>query len=130
VDKALALTMGEPAGIGPELALKAWLLRDEAGLPPFFVVGDPDHLDDLAQRLALPVPVMAVPPGRAAATFRLALPVVPIELAVIGTPGRPNVADAPAVIQSIRAAVELVAAGAAATALRAENSRFVRRAAA
>ncbi|HVV94292.1 MAG TPA: 4-hydroxythreonine-4-phosphate dehydrogenase PdxA [Hyphomicrobiales bacterium] len=113
-DNALALTMGEPAGIGPELALKAWLARDEAGVPPFFFVGDPDHLADLAQRLALPAPVMVVPPARAATTFRLALPVVPIELAVIGAPARPSVADAPAVIQSIRAAVEHVAAGHAA----------------
>jgi 4-hydroxythreonine-4-phosphate dehydrogenase len=114
VPEALALTMGEPAGIGPELALKAWLARDTAGLAPFFVVGPPEHFRDLAQRLALPVPVMAVAPEQAAATFRLALPIVPIDLAVIGKPGHPNVADAPAVIQSIRSAVEHVLAGRAA----------------
>ena len=43
---ALALTMGEPAGIGGEIALRAWLARQEHGLPPFFVLDDVDQFVD------------------------------------------------------------------------------------
>ena len=38
--KALALTSGEPAGIGPDIALAAWLRRKELDLPPFYLLGD------------------------------------------------------------------------------------------
>ena len=40
--KPLALTSGEPAGIGPDITIKAWLRRDELKLPPFYLVGDRD----------------------------------------------------------------------------------------
>jgi 4-hydroxythreonine-4-phosphate dehydrogenase len=113
VDAALALTLGEPAGIGPELALKAWLERNAAGVPPFFLLGDADHLSELGHRLGLAVPVVVAPPDRAADVFPLALPVVSLDLAVIGEAGHPNAADAPAVILAIRTAVELVRSGAA-----------------
>ena len=55
-EKPLALTMGEPAGVGGEIALKAWLRRDE-GLPRFFAVDDPERLRRLARRLDLAVPI-------------------------------------------------------------------------
>ncbi len=42
--RPLALTMGDPAGIGPELALAAWRLRDEAQLAPFLLFADAAHL--------------------------------------------------------------------------------------
>ena len=38
--KPLALTLGEPAGIGPDIAIKAWLRRNELNLPPFYLLGD------------------------------------------------------------------------------------------
>jgi 4-hydroxythreonine-4-phosphate dehydrogenase len=40
--KPLALTLGEPAGIGPDITLLAWQRRDALGLPPFYVLGDPE----------------------------------------------------------------------------------------
>ena len=52
----LALTMGEPAGIGGEIALKAWLAR-RPGDPVFYLIDDPDRLADLAAELGWPVPV-------------------------------------------------------------------------
>jgi len=52
----LALTMGEPAGIGGEIALKAWLRRGD-GVPPFYLIGDPDRLAALAARLGWNVPL-------------------------------------------------------------------------
>ncbi|MGH6981963.1 MAG: hypothetical protein ACREFC_12225 [Stellaceae bacterium] len=48
---ALALTCGEPAGIGGEIALRAWLARKEQRVPPFFLIDDLDRLGRLAARL-------------------------------------------------------------------------------
>lgn len=107
----LALTMGEPAGIGPELALLAWMRRTVHDVPAFIVLADPDHLAHLAKNLGYAVPVVVTEPERAAEMFSLALPVMPLDMAVVAEPGTPNAADAPAVIESIRRSVELVHTG-------------------
>jgi 4-hydroxythreonine-4-phosphate dehydrogenase len=72
----LALTLGEPAGIGPDLALAIWRRRTELDIPPFYLVGDPAFLARRAARLGLQVPLIAVNPNEAAAAFTTALPVV------------------------------------------------------
>ncbi|MGO7917304.1 hypothetical protein ACC702_38550, partial [Rhizobium ruizarguesonis] len=51
--RPLALSQGDPAGIGPEITLMAWLRRRELGLPPFFLIGDPDVLALRARQLNL-----------------------------------------------------------------------------
>jgi len=110
----LALTMGEPAGVGGELALKAWLARD-AEVPPFVALDDPDGLAVLADRLGLAVPVAEV--ARAAAaidTWPTALPVLRQVLPAPVVPGRPDPANAPAVLGTIRQAVALTQGGEAA----------------
>jgi 4-hydroxythreonine-4-phosphate dehydrogenase len=109
----LAVTQGDPAGIGPELTLRAWLLRETAALAPFFVLTDPDLLRRTARQLALDVPVAKAEPGNAATVFGHALPVVPLGVAVRAEPGQPDPAHAAATIESIRRAVALVRAGAA-----------------
>ena len=74
----LAVTMGEPAGIGGEIALKAWLGRGD-GVPPFYLIDDPDRLASLARRLGWHVPIRADRrSGEAPAVFDEALPVAPI----------------------------------------------------
>ena len=110
----LALTLGEPAGIGPDLALAVWHRRAELDVPRFYVVADPDFLSRRAGRLGLDVPIAAVTPAAAAAAFASALPVVAIDVAVSAEPGRPDRSSAPAAIASIRRAVADVMAGAAA----------------
>ena len=109
----LALTLGEPAGIGPDLALAVWHRRAELALPRFYVVSDPEFLRRRAARLGLEVPISVVTPVSACATFSSALPVVPIDVAVTAEPGRPDGSSAPAAIASIRRAVSDVLAGAA-----------------
>ncbi len=107
----LALTMGEPAGIGCELTLKAWL-GHKRGMPPFFAIADVAPLRRLARRLGLAVPVTAIDhPEEAPGLFAEALPVLPQPLAAPVTPGRLEPLNAPAVIDSIRRAVELTRAG-------------------
>ena len=108
----LALTMGEPAGIGGEIALKAWSGGDAA---PFFVVDDPARLEGLARRLDLAVPVRAIDaPAEATEAFRAALPVLPQALPAEAVLGRPDAANAAAVIAAIEAALACVRAGEAA----------------
>ncbi|MPT22474.1 MAG: hypothetical protein E2577_05355, partial [Starkeya sp.] len=55
---ALALTLGEPAGIGPDITLAAWLMRQQRSLPAFFAVGDAAVLRQRATALGLDVPVV------------------------------------------------------------------------
>ena len=110
---ALALTQGDPAGIGPEITLRAWLAREEHGLAPFFVIGDPEFLGSIAARLGFAVPLVAVEPEEAAAAFAQALPVVrlPGGLTVAAEPGQPDPASAAGTLASIDEAVRLVQAG-------------------
>lgn len=109
---ALAVTMGEPAGIGAELAFMAWSARQENSVPPFFLIDDPSRLSRLAKRLDAPLPLASLDgPEQAAARFAEALPVLPNELAVGVEPGCPDPANGPAVLQSIARAVDLVCAG-------------------
>jgi 4-hydroxythreonine-4-phosphate dehydrogenase len=109
----LALTLGEPAGIGPDLALAVWRRRAEFGLPAFYLLADPDYLRRRAAQLKLNVPIKVVTPRAAAATFSAALPVVAIDVAVTAEPGRPDRSSAPAAVASIRRAVADVLSGAA-----------------
>ncbi|AWM87495.1 4-hydroxythreonine-4-phosphate dehydrogenase PdxA [Microvirga sp. 17 mud 1-3] len=106
--RPLLLTQGDPAGVGPELTLKAWLQRREAGLFPFAVLADPAHLASLAAALGWTVPIRTVSPAEAASHFDEALPVVPLQAPVTAVPGKPNPAQARAVIESIETAVALV----------------------
>jgi 4-hydroxythreonine-4-phosphate dehydrogenase len=109
----LALTLGEPAGIGPDLTLAIWHQRAALDIPRFYIVGDPEFLRRRAERLGLNVPIARVTPAAAAATFTGALPVVALDLAVSAAPGQPDHSSAPAAIASIRRAVADVLAGAA-----------------
>ncbi|MHA1113132.1 MAG: 4-hydroxythreonine-4-phosphate dehydrogenase PdxA [Alphaproteobacteria bacterium] len=111
---ALALTMGEPAGIGAEIALAAWAARD-ARTPPFFLIDDPDRLRRLASSLGhKAAPREIADPAGAPACFADALPVLPQKLAAPVTPGKPDPANAATVLSSIRRAVAHTLAGRAA----------------
>jgi 4-hydroxythreonine-4-phosphate dehydrogenase len=107
----LAVTMGEPAGVGGELTLKAWLVRNRA-TRPFFALDDPARLQALARDLGLAVPVKIIPhPSEAAAVFPDALPVLPVKLRAPVTAGRPDPANAPATLEAIERAVNLAVSG-------------------
>jgi 4-hydroxythreonine-4-phosphate dehydrogenase len=109
--KPLALTLGEPAGIGPDISLKAWLLRDALKLPPFYLLGDRDFISQRARTLGLDVELVDSEPGDAAAAFSRALPVVATGRAATALPGHPDASSADAALASIRQAVSDVRAG-------------------
>ncbi|MFB0613144.1 4-hydroxythreonine-4-phosphate dehydrogenase PdxA [Aurantiacibacter poecillastricola] len=52
----LAVTIGDPAGVGPELILEAWSRRDELRLPPFVVIGGVDILREAGRRRGIAFP--------------------------------------------------------------------------
>ncbi len=114
MSRALALTLGEPAGIGPDITLAAWRRRGELDLPCFYLLADPQFVQRRARQLALDLPIAVVEPAGAAAAFASALPVVDIGVVVTAEPGHPDATSAPAAIAAIRRAVSDVAHGAAA----------------
>jgi 4-hydroxythreonine-4-phosphate dehydrogenase len=104
--KPLALTMGDPAGIGGELSLKAWLLRHDSS-QAFIALDDPDRLRRLAQAIGLTVPIQEVADAAAAVSvFAAALPVLPVRLTAPLVPGQPD-----AVVASIEQATRLALTG-------------------
>jgi 4-hydroxythreonine-4-phosphate dehydrogenase len=101
--------MGDPAGIGPELALAAW--RDRTPRAPFVVFATPGVLAAAAKRAGLTAPIIETDPAGARAAFSNGLPVVPLKNPVEDAPGRPSAANAAATIESIERAVEAVRHG-------------------
>jgi 4-hydroxythreonine-4-phosphate dehydrogenase len=109
--KPLALTLGEPAGIGPDIAIAAWLRRTEFGLPAFYLLGDRGFIADRAELLGLPIKLADVGAEQASDAFADALPVVATGHAATARPGHPDKSSAAAVIASIRQAVGDVVSG-------------------
>ena len=113
-ERPLALTLGDPAGIGPDITLLAFQARLAERIPPFVLLGDPEVLAARAHILGLAVAIEAIgEPAVATRLFAKALPVLPIAVPGDVVPGRPNPAAAPAIQQSIERALALVREGAA-----------------
>lgn len=110
----LALTQGDPAGIGPELTLAAWNERKERAIPPFSYLGDIAALSGLAERLGLAIPLRSVDWDEAEACFATALPVIELDNRSSAQPGTPDPASAAGVIEAIERGVAAVQAGQAA----------------
>jgi 4-hydroxythreonine-4-phosphate dehydrogenase len=106
----LALTMGEPGGVGPELAIRAWTALKATG-PCFALLAPPGLIDARARALGLTVVIAGTGLAEAAAAFKEALPVVPLEAAAPDRPGTADPAGAAAVIESIDRAVAAVLRG-------------------
>ncbi|BBO13019.1 MULTISPECIES: 4-hydroxythreonine-4-phosphate dehydrogenase PdxA [Bradyrhizobium] len=111
----LALTLGEPAGIGPDITIAAWLRRRELNLPAFYLLGDEALIarraKALAAALGADVRTAAVSPDEAASAFIDALPVVATGERATAEPGTPDASSAPAALASIRQAVTDVREG-------------------
>ncbi|WP_407183579.1 4-hydroxythreonine-4-phosphate dehydrogenase PdxA [Bradyrhizobium centrosematis] len=111
----LALTLGEPAGIGPDITIAAWLRRRELNLPAFYLLGDEALIARRARALAATlgtdIRTAAVSPGEAASAFTNALPVVATGEHATAEPGKPDASSAPAALASIRQAVTDVREG-------------------
>jgi 4-hydroxythreonine-4-phosphate dehydrogenase len=113
----VALSCGDPAGIGPEIAVAAW--RALGPRLPFVWIGDPRHLPD-----GTPVALLG-DAAEAAAAAATALPVLPVAFAAPAVPGQPDLANAAGTVRAIERAVALVQAGAASAVCTAPISKKV-----
>lgn len=111
--KPLAVSMGDPAGIGLELAARIWAARDSA-TPPFFLVGDADAFERACVRVGLPKASLNVVESADGAIAGVdTLTVLHTPLAIEETPGEPDPVNADATIDAIQRGVDAVRAGAA-----------------
>ncbi|MBO6520295.1 MAG: 4-hydroxythreonine-4-phosphate dehydrogenase PdxA [Rhodospirillales bacterium] len=108
------VTMGEPAGIGGELTVRAWA-HHRAQLQPFFALDDPVRLSEAAKacRLTIDIAVIDEPAG-AIDAFKDALPIIPLTADTKATMGKPGTSTAKAVLESIERAVAYTTGGDAA----------------
>lgn len=105
-----AVPLGDPAGIGPEIVAKSWVMREARGLPPFFAVGDAASL-----RAVWLGPVAQIEsPSQAAALFGSALPCLQVADAGPIVPGTPSIDGARAAFEALEVAVGLARSGSAA----------------
>ncbi len=110
----VAITMGDPGGIGAEITLKSW--RDHrADLTPFYMIDDPNRIDHINRQLNLNCSVKPVSGlDKIGEVFRDSLPIFDLGDRVVGHPGELKPQDAPLVLQSLKIAVDQVSKGQAA----------------
>ena len=107
--RPLAVSLGDPAGIGPEIVAKAWVAREAERLPTFVCVGDPAAVAAVWDG---PVEVVTTPAG-AEACFDRALPIIALCASEPGTPGEPDLPGARCALDSLELALGLTRSGAA-----------------
>ncbi len=108
----IAITMGDPAGIGGEISLMAWRKTRKSAVYPFFLIDDPRRLKALARHLSMDIPIETITaPDEATGAFSGALPVLTETLVEEISPGSPDPAASKTVIHSIDRALAFVLSG-------------------
>ncbi|MBR7652482.1 4-hydroxythreonine-4-phosphate dehydrogenase PdxA [Brucella oryzae] len=108
----LAVSIGDPSGIGPDVALAAWSRRNELSLPPFTLLADPAQLAMRVRHLGLQIEIEVVSAvAEANRVFSHALPVLPLNNTLTESVGAPLAANAAGIIEAIERAVELTLKG-------------------
>ena len=107
----IAISMGEPAGIGPDLILQLYVEREAHRLPPFIVVGSMPFLAARARRLGLNINFAQTHVGEATTHFPVALPVCHVEGLVPDRPGETSALSGKVVMESISRAVHETLSG-------------------
>ncbi|MEL7526529.1 MAG: 4-hydroxythreonine-4-phosphate dehydrogenase PdxA [Pseudomonadota bacterium] len=107
----IAVSMGEPAGIGPELSIVAWWNRKAIKLPCFYVRGDHALIEARAKRIGLKTNIISCEPEDAPMAFQKGLPVVQTGGPLADTPGTEQEAAAHSVIEAIEGCVEDIKGG-------------------
>lgn len=107
----IAISLGDPAGVGPEVVAKAWVARNTHRLPAFFAVGDPRGIEAVWRG-----PIARITdPSHAAAVFGEALPVIQVADGGTIRPGEPDMEGARCALDSLEMAVGLTRSGVAAS---------------
>jgi 4-hydroxythreonine-4-phosphate dehydrogenase len=103
----LAVSIGDPAGIGPEVIAGAWAQRQAAGLPPFLAIGDARSIRAVWDG---PIATLSDPAG-ATAAFATALPLIQVDDPGEIVPGQPNLPGARCALDSLELACGLARQG-------------------
>ena len=106
--KSILVTIGEPAGIGPDIVIEAWSLRRLLNQPHFTVIGDVSALEERARLLDIHLPVRAVSNGQQAADCREVLGVIETKNLMKCTAGLAEDSNSPAITEAIEHGVGLV----------------------
>jgi 4-hydroxythreonine-4-phosphate dehydrogenase len=106
-DPPLAISLGDPAGIGPEVIAKCWDNRSTFGLPPFVAIGDPRSIASIWDG---PIEIIA-DPRETDSAFDYGLPLLQLFAAQADLPGHPSVAGAHCSLDSLELAVGLARSG-------------------
>jgi 4-hydroxythreonine-4-phosphate dehydrogenase len=101
----LAVSSGDPSGIGPDIAIAAWLLREKMHLPAFFLLADPELIAARAALLGLEISLEITTPEEAVNAFARALPIVALKNRQSNQPGVPLAQNAAGTIEAIERAV-------------------------
>ncbi|QCE34060.1 4-hydroxythreonine-4-phosphate dehydrogenase PdxA [Acetobacteraceae bacterium] len=117
--RPLAVTMGDPAGIGPEIIAKTWLSRKACKTPPFIVFGDSAYFSK-----AVPVKEIKTP-EEGMKFFGEALPIFPVSCAYPPKVTIPEIENAPSVVEAIRSAVQWCLEGKASAVVTAPISKDI-----
>ncbi|MBA3666119.1 MAG: 4-hydroxythreonine-4-phosphate dehydrogenase PdxA [Sphingomonas sp.] len=105
--RPLAVSLGDPAGIGPEVVGKCWDNRDRFGLMPFIAIGDPRSLAAVWDG-----PIAAIDdPDEADSAFDVGLPILAIPAPEADIPGHPSIAGAHCSLDALELAVGLARSG-------------------
>jgi 4-hydroxythreonine-4-phosphate dehydrogenase len=107
----LSLSIGDPSGIGPDVALAAFVRRNALRLPPFLLIADPSQVAARARLLGFDVKLAECGTDSAGRAFAAALPVLPLENRQGETPGVPQIENAAGTIEAIDLAVSLTRSG-------------------
>lgn len=108
--RPLAVSLGDPAGVGPEVVGKCWDHRGRFDLPPFVAIGDPRSLAAVWDG-----PIATIDdPREADSAFDVGLPILPIASIETDVPGHPSVAGAHCSLDALELAVGLARSGSAA----------------
>lgn len=109
--RPIGLTQGDPAGIGPDIALTAWSRRAELSLPPFLYIGDHAVLADRAREIGVDVRIRETDARGAIPVFAEAIPVLPVAAGAAVRAGHPHPASAAGITGAIETAVDLAFRG-------------------
>ncbi len=107
----LALSIGEPAGIGPDLTLQIFAARAANRVPPFLLIGDPALMSARAKLLGIDIKIAECSARDVARVFAGSLPVFPLGISSNAAPGKPDATSAPLAKAAIERAVVMVQSG-------------------
>src|SRR6476469_597910 len=108
-NEPLAISLGDPAGIGPEVIAKCWDNRSTCGLPPFVAIGDGRSVGAVWDG---PIEVID-DPREADSAFDVGLPLIQLSAAETDIPGRPSISGAHCSLDALELAVGLARSGSA-----------------